>query len=319
MPLLSALNDKECLNQLHDQVMEYQRQDWVRDLAAQFDSVEQLILWIRSLEQRHDFGDPNDGPRLPCKISQRARFAPSDPNCFERLFLFLALALLIDPDLNLTSASLILDEGWHSFPVEMRNGYPVAIVLDPIHEPPRNTMTYTAWQARNLPPGAQRTLAPWFTEVARNACIDEGATETYRLSMQALRNALTTGDELEETEHIDHLLALAYRDAQLWGTPGHQAVNRVQGSLRNLALSINSGKAKRIIKKITETGKDIAPHVIRAALIAEFGPIAAVALQDAKIGVETPEATQLEPARATRTVDHRFITTFGFSRQEMKT
>lgn len=327
MALLTPLNDKECLAQLHELVEQYQRLKWVRRLARRFKSVKGLICWIRSLEQRDDLGDPDDGPRLPCNVSQRARFALSDPNCFERVLLFLALALLIDPSLDLTSASMIINEGWHTFPVEIRDGVPRIVVLDPINDPPRNTMAYTAWQARNLRPGDRRTLAAWFNEVVRNACLDEGTAESYRLGMQALRNAITTGEALAHPEHIDHVLELAYRDAQLWGTPGRNAVKRIHGSLRNLAISIDSRKAKRAIGKVASKGKDIAPHIIRAALIAEFGPIAAVALQGTTLGVQAPaqETPQPEPAESPALPestpangDRRTVTTFGFSRQERR-
>jgi hypothetical protein len=283
MPLRKPLNDKDCLGQLHGTVKEYMQTPWVREFAAQFANVEELIEYIRGLEQRDDLGDPDDGPRLACEITQRARFAANDPNCFERTLLFLAVALLLEPERELTSASLILDEGWHTFPVELRNGYPYVVVLDPMSDPPRNTMVYTAWNARNLTPAAPRNVARWFSEVVRNALSEEGNEALYEAAIGALRNGLSTGAAIDP-EPLEYVLRLGEREAELWGSAGQRAMGQVQQSLRNLSLSLDSGKVKQVLGQVAQAGKEAAPKVIRAALFAEFGPMAEIALQGAEIG-----------------------------------
>jgi hypothetical protein len=284
MPLLDPLNDKDCLRQLHGTVEEYIELPWVRDFAAQFDSVDELIEYIRGLEQRDDLGDPEDGPRLACQITQRARFAANDPNCFERTLLFLAMAQLIDPQQKLTSASLILDEGWHTFPVELRNGYPYVVVLDPVNDPPRNTMVFTAWEARSLTPAAARTVAQWFAEVTRNACIEEGDEALYEEAITSLRNSLSDGTWIDSQE-LGYMLELGEREAQLWGALGRKAMGQVHSSLRNFSLPFGSRKMTKVLGRVAQVGKEVAPQVIRAALIAEFGPLAEIALQGAQIDV----------------------------------
>ena len=48
---------------LHQSVTEYMQTDEARALAAQFSTVDELIDFIRHLDQRDDLGDPRDGPR----------------------------------------------------------------------------------------------------------------------------------------------------------------------------------------------------------------------------------------------------------------
>lgn len=53
------------------------------DLAARFDNTNDLAAWIRTLPQRDDNGDPNDGPKVAaCRPPQRLDFANPSPNCF---------------------------------------------------------------------------------------------------------------------------------------------------------------------------------------------------------------------------------------------
>ncbi len=304
MPLDDPLNDVKCLRLLHATVLDLMAMPWVKEFAAQFDNIGELVAYIRSLEQRDDLGVPSDGPRLPCEISQRLRFAPSDPNCFERTALFLAIALLIDPSLTLSSASMLLDDAWHTFPVEIRNGIPHMVVLDPIHAPPRNAMMFTAWEARHLAPNAARNVAPWFAQLARNACIDQGAERSYDLAIDSVRNSLISGTPLQHAGHIDRVLEFAEPDAAIWRARGQKAFQHVSSSLRNLDLSLKSGALGKVLGRVLDTGKDIAPDVIRSALIAEFGPVAAVALKGVDLamgkGKTARKPVQISPAEARR-------------------
>ncbi len=51
-------------------------------LAEEHETIEALTEWIRSLPQRDDLGDGDDGPRVDtCEPPQRLRLPAPDPNC----------------------------------------------------------------------------------------------------------------------------------------------------------------------------------------------------------------------------------------------
>lgn len=288
MPLLAPLNDRGCLGKLHASALDYMRTDAAKALAAQFASIPELCRFIRHLEQRDDLGDPRDGPRLSCDVTQRLRLPAIDPNCFERLAMFLPLALLINSSLRLTSATMMMDNGLHSFPVEIRDGRPRVIVLDPISASLGNAMSATAYQLRNASPLAARHLTPWFSELAWNACSQRNAEECYRVAMAALRHSLLTGRPLRNAEQIDCVFDLAHEDAQLFGARGRTAFDRVERSLRNLSTSLDNKQVERFLGSLLETAEPLASEAIKAALIAKFGPVAAIALQGLELGTAKP-------------------------------
>lgn len=75
------LNDTECLGQLTEVAARATKTPEARALATRFATTAALAEHIRSLPQRDDAGDPADGPRVACDVSQRARLFPADPNC----------------------------------------------------------------------------------------------------------------------------------------------------------------------------------------------------------------------------------------------
>jgi len=286
MPLLPPRNDTECLSLLMEEAKRLSKLPSVRAFAANFDDIGELVEYIRGLEQRDDLGDLWDGPRLPCTISQRIRFAPSDPNCFERVLLFLAVALLIDPTLNLTAASMIINEGWHTFPIMVhRNGVEDVIVLDPYTTPPRNAMAATASMTRNGLPMTRANIAPWSHTLIRNACLDEGTEDCYERAMRTLRNGLITGEPIEDVEDINYVLELAAEDAELWGAPGRRAYNRLHTSVRNLSLGLGTGQVREFLDSLIKTSEKLAPDAQKAALIAQYGPAAAIAMQGVELAM----------------------------------
>ena len=121
MPLLDPLNDAGCLGKMHESARAFRDSKTAQQLAHQCETPDQIAAFIRMLDQRDDFGDPADGPRLSCEVSQRLRLPTLDPNCFERTAMYLALVSILDPDRDLTSATLMLDNGLHSFPVEIHD------------------------------------------------------------------------------------------------------------------------------------------------------------------------------------------------------
>jgi len=145
------LNDEACLGLVSERAMAMTESGDVRNLAGEHRSSRSLARWIRRLPQRNDAGDPGDGPRIPCDVSQRLRIPADDPNCVERSALYLAAGELIDPRPLRQLATIETPAGRHTFPVE--NGVPV--VLDPLV--PRNALEAGLFQLlepsdlRNLP------------------------------------------------------------------------------------------------------------------------------------------------------------------------
>lgn len=284
MPLRPPLNDEDCLGPMHDVAEQRMQTKKARTIARMFPHVEDLIRHLRSRPQRDDLGDPDDGPRIACDVSQRLRFFAPDPACFERTHDFLTLALLIDPDLELTSATMMVDNGLHTFPVEIRNGVPRAIVLDPIVMPLRNAMNATAYQLRNASPMDRDQLGPWFADLARNACSARGAEDCYHVAMDALRTSLLTGEPVRDPEAIECVLGLAYDDAPLFGPAGRMAHDRVSRSIRNLSIALDQKRVAGFLNNLMDVVEPMAGDVIKAALIAKFGPAAQIALQGVELG-----------------------------------
>lgn len=298
MPLLAPLNDIACLDKLHDGVREFMATDRARALVSQFVDVHDVVRFIRSLTQRDDLGDPDDGPKLACEVSQRLRLPAVDPNCFERLALFLALALLIEPDLELTSATLMVDEGLHSFPVEIRDGVPHAVVLDPMTTGLGNAMNATAYELRNASPMASDAIAPWFADLAWHACATRGALDCYERALAALRAGLLNGHGIRDREAIDCVLGLAHQDAQLFGARGRAALDRVWRSVRNLSVALDTKRVARFLDTVMDAAEPVAANAIKAALIAKFGPAAQIALQGIDLAVVQDRKRRDELAQA---------------------
>lgn len=77
-------NDLMCLGAISEIVANLveARDPLLVELAAQYPTTEALAAWIRSLPQRNDEADPNDGPRVEaCLPPQRLRIPAPDPNC----------------------------------------------------------------------------------------------------------------------------------------------------------------------------------------------------------------------------------------------
>ncbi len=124
------MNDHECLGPTTDQIVaELEAQNpAIVELAARFDSTDDLAAWFRTLPQRDDDGIPGDGPKVAaCRPPQRLQLDNPSPNCFERSARFTAAAELIDPDRVYRLATVSTPSGLHTFPT--RDGQPV--ILDP--------------------------------------------------------------------------------------------------------------------------------------------------------------------------------------------
>ncbi|MDX2089711.1 MAG: hypothetical protein SFX73_17780 [Kofleriaceae bacterium] len=124
------LNDQACLGPTTDVlVAEIAAGNPVLvDLAERFDNTDDLAAWIRTLPQRDDNGDPNDGPKVDaCRPPQRLDLANPSPNCFERSCLLAGAGELIEPHRVWRLATVSTPNGLHTYPT--RDGLPV--ILDP--------------------------------------------------------------------------------------------------------------------------------------------------------------------------------------------
>ncbi len=77
-------NDQRCLASVTEVVAELvQNEDLIiTELAAKHPTTESLATYIRTLPQRDDTGDKEDGPRIDaCEPPQRLRIPAEDPNC----------------------------------------------------------------------------------------------------------------------------------------------------------------------------------------------------------------------------------------------
>lgn len=288
MPIIDPLNDAECLGKLIDKARSFATTARAQELAQECQTPEGVAELLRQLRQRDDLGDPDDGPRIACEVSQRLRLPTLDPNCFERAALYLAIVSILDPARLLTAATLSFNGALHTFPVEIENGIPRAVVLDPAVAEITPAMSATAWQLRNTSPMAEDAIAPWFHQVAETACIAHGAEDCYHTAMDALRNSLVTGEPITHPEELACVLELTAVDVELYGARGRVAFDRVCRSLRNFSLSLDIGVVQDVLNAVAEAGGPYVGDAIRAALIAKFGPAAQIALENKKLSLTEP-------------------------------
>jgi hypothetical protein len=130
-------NDLRCLGSITEVIAELVKHEdeVLAEIAAKHTTTASLAAWIRTLPQRDDQGEPEDGPKVDvCEPPQRLRIPAPDPNCLERAALYVSVAELIDAEPVRQLATLDTPIGLHTFPIE--NGAP--IILDP--RVPRNCL-----------------------------------------------------------------------------------------------------------------------------------------------------------------------------------
>ncbi|MCE9574530.1 MAG: hypothetical protein K8W52_15385 [Deltaproteobacteria bacterium] len=203
-------------------------------LAEEHETIDELKEWIRSLPQRDDLGDDEDGPRVgECEPPQRLRLPAPDPNCVERAALYLGVAELIDSRPVRQLATLDTPIGLHTFPVE--DGAPV--ILDP-----RVTVECLECGLAADAPGpvaiAPRDAIEWTAQLA-----EEGAAPLRngpgraRLARNAMRRLADTGaaPDAAETDAIGWALAIAERVARKYGTRAVAIVRSTAQAIADLA------------------------------------------------------------------------------------
>lgn len=237
--IVAPLNDVECLSELSHVADEGTRRASVSEIAARFATPAELARWIRSLPQRNDGGDPRDGPRIACDVSQRARVPAKDPNCVERSLLYLAAAELLDPRPRRALATISTPLGRHTFPVE--EGRPV--VLDPVVS--RNALAAGLYLMQASPQDPMPAAHPaeilsWMAEIAEEPAYRHSGAEGVARVRQAHRalGALLEGTRLPQSAHrnLRAFLAHAERAAPLFGRSGQEGVAWIRQALSSLGV-----------------------------------------------------------------------------------
>jgi hypothetical protein len=236
----APLNDTECLGLITEMAGRASLTPEAQALAARFPSTRALVEHIRALPQRDDSGDPADGPRVACDVSQRARVFPEDPNCVERALMYLALAELIDPAPTRQLATVDVSRTVrHTFPVE--NGEPV--VLDP--EMRRNGLRAALWQLRNGNARAELAgpvdLAPivgWLFDLATDEAEERGHLRTVTRiehARRALRRLVRGGPvTLAERADVLYALGLAGEVAREFGRVAEEGYELARATIARL-------------------------------------------------------------------------------------
>jgi hypothetical protein len=251
--IAAPLNDKDCLAKLtHAACSAIGRED-MRRFAARFRSTEELASAIRALPQRDDLGERNDGPRVQCDVSQRARIPADDPNCVERALLYLVAAELIDLRPRRQLATLDLPQGRHTVCVEDGE----AMLLEPSHT--RNGLASALFRVmqrpeRNAKPidaevsvlGADdRDLMDWVGRIADEPAYEQEGMRGRRRVARARSTLgyLALGAPVEELrkarraqDDLAYTIEQAAKAAKLWGGMGLMGVSIVKTALSTLGL-----------------------------------------------------------------------------------
>jgi hypothetical protein len=230
-------NDLRCLGSITEVVAELvaNRDAVIVELIKNHSTTESLADWIRTLPQRDDDGDREDGPKVgECKPPQRLRIPAPDPNCVERAALYIAAAELIDPAPVRQLATLDTQVGLHTFPVE--NGAPV--ILDP--RLPRNSLdgglALAARQPIEIDP---RDAIEWTAQLAETSAIDlRNGPSRVRRARNAVMQLVDEGippASPEVVEVVGWMLAMAEKAARKFGPRALAVVRTTAQAIADLA------------------------------------------------------------------------------------
>lgn len=239
-------NDYTCLASISEVIAELVANEdpVITELAAKHPTTTSLARWIRTLPQRDDNGDRNDGPKVEaCEPPQRLRVPADDPNCVERAALYLAVAEFIDPKPVRQLATLDLPIGLHTFPVE--NGVPV--ILDP--SIPRNCITCGLACEANGPVKVDARDAIEWTATLAEAGAAPMRNGPSRRKLRRARNAVlrlvnegAAPADARDIGAIGWMFALAERAARKYGA---RAIAIVRTTARAIADLLDQTLARR--------------------------------------------------------------------------
>lgn len=230
-------NDLRCLGSITEVIAELvtNQDDLIAEVAAKHRTTESLANWIRSLPQRDDDGEKDDGPKVDeCKPPQRLRIPAPDPNCVERAALYLGVAELIDPKPVRQLATLDTPIGLHTFPVE--NGAP--IILDP--RLPQNCLDCGVAAIKKEPVTIEaRDAIEWTAQLAEAGAANvRNGPSRVRRARNAMMQMVDDGAapaSPEVVEAIGWLLAMAEKVARRYGSRAIAIVRTTAQAVADLA------------------------------------------------------------------------------------
>lgn len=310
MPVVPPLCDQFCLGQVHAAAAARRRTPEAQEFAALFNSAEDVFAYARHLPFRPDLGDPADGPRIQCDVSQRLEMDPkllkSGRNCLEGTAFVLTYAPLVEPKRIFSSTTTSVNGQMHTYPVEFINGRPIAIDIDPHEVVPANVRNGALYATGRVSPLFNGNLARWFGDLARNACASRGDPKCYPDVTNSMSTALIHGRRwISNVDDLDYLLTVAGEDAELYGVFGQVGYDRMVRSIRNLSVSLSKKAVGQYLDKLVTQVEPIAGDVVKAALIAQFGPAAAFALQDKKLRLSPVIKKSKDNAKVEQTTGKR--------------
>ncbi|MGE0402455.1 MAG: hypothetical protein AB7T06_37480 [Kofleriaceae bacterium] len=263
-------NDLRCLGSITEVVAGIvDNQDPViAEIAKKHTTTESLADWIRGLPQRDDDGDKHDGPKVgECKPPQRLRLPAPDPNCVERAALYIAVAEMIDPSPVRQLATLDVEVGLHTFPVE--NGAPV--ILDP--RVPRNSLDggLALVQAEPMaidPIDAIEWTANLAEAGAANVRNGPSRVRKARNAVMQLVEEGTAPASPEVIELVGWMLALAERMARRFGPRAIAIVRTTAQAIADLADEAITRAQRNFALEIGRTRLEPTPWMSALARIA---------------------------------------------------
>ena len=224
--ITEPVNDTAFLKLVHTQARADSRHPVFVDFARAFKSPEEIAAFLRTRPYRPDRGDPEDGPRIGERPSQRLRRLPWELNCVEGTGAYLSLAEGLDPDTRRSSATVRLRAGYHTFPVE--RGRPV--ILDPIS--PRNALDAGLYHCtadkRQL-----RKPVRWALGIARHARCSPCEQVRVRNGIDQLTDSVVNRRPIARFDQLATALALAESEAMLWGPDGQHAYAMAEREIRD--------------------------------------------------------------------------------------
>jgi hypothetical protein len=263
-------NDLRCLGSITEVVAEMvsSRDEVLAEIARKHATTENLADWIRTLPQRDDDGDSDDGPKVKaCKPVQRLRLPAEDPNCVERAALYVAVAEMIDPRPVRQLATLDTEVGLHTFPVE--NGAPV--ILDP--RVPRNCLDCGVAALKTGPVTIEaRDAIEWTAQLAEAGAANlRNGPSRVRRARNAVMDLVERGDapaSPEVIETIGWMLALAEKVARRYGSRAISIVRTTAQAIADLADDALARSQRNLSLEIGGTRLTAAPWVSGLAQIA---------------------------------------------------
>ena len=248
------LNDHRCLEAISEVIRDLvdNQAPEIMELARTHKTTARLAAWIRTLPQRDDDGDPNDGPKVDaCAPAQRLNIFSKEPNCVERSALYNAVAEAIDPKPVRQLATIDTEFGLHTLPLE--NGEP--IVLDP--QVTRNAAACGVAMATPGPVAIEAQDAiEWSAYLAGTgtANVRNGASRVRR-ARNAMVRLVNDGvvPERQEVDLIGWMFAVAERAAHRYGARALQMVRAAAHAVSEILDDVLAGMQRNLSLEIGGT------------------------------------------------------------------